>query len=530
MSGEALVQQQIDAARNWNEAYQIGCEIYDTAAGEGDAMIMHAYERAISLGLNVQSAREEYLVAAQRLARIYNRFRLYQKSLNMLLILEANLQDAPAWVSLYYASAAIHTDTIRVWADRPEMLFKRIDNIDETDTESVNRRRYIYLEFMNTVSEIVRADERAHINVDAILERAELLDLRDTSECRNLQVALGLVDPEDVTLEDSDDLAEDDWIEDEQSHYEVDDRPAMAAERTSRYRAQRRYDNVPAQTDEGSHTAGDESFVASEDRIREIVAEQLGEMCSLQQQLIEQQNLLAHQLQLLSDGYLKEINDLHAEIRAIAERQEQSEQALDAVREQENAAVQRSEELELQLMELREQSQQMAEQSAQMSAAVVAQAAAAKATASSAASEPKAPVRRTYDEVYDVNTWLPRRQKVLVIGASQVDAKHLLGKLKNMTFNFTKDQIEFMLDYEAVTNYADRIKPYGGKYAGIIVGPTPHSAAGNEGYASFISRLSREPGYPPTVECRDKSGNLKISKDSIGEAMKALAVRILSQM
>ena len=66
-------------------------------------------------------------------------------------------------------------------------------------------------------------------------------------------------------------------------------------------------------------------------------------------------------------------------------------------------------------------------------------------------------------------------------------------------------------------DYASRIRPWSGKYAGIIVGPCPHKTKDIDGYSSFIEQIKFE-------EARDKSGALKISNTSIGEAMMKMAV------
>lgn len=73
-----------------------------------------------------------------------------------------------------------------------------------------------------------------------------------------------------------------------------------------------------------------------------------------------------------------------------------------------------------------------------------------------------------------------------------------------------------------------RIRPWSGKYAGIIVGPCPHKAKDIDGYSSFIEQIKSEEGYPHVEEARDKSGTLKISNASIGEAMMRMAVHLQS--
>ena len=77
-------------------------------------------------------------------------------------------------------------------------------------------------------------------------------------------------------------------------------------------------------------------------------------------------------------------------------------------------------------------------------------------------------------------------------------------------------------------DYASRIRPWSGKYAGIIVGPCPHKEKDNDGYSSFIEQIKFEEGYPHVEEARDKSGTMKISNTSIGEAMMKMAVYLQS--
>ena len=130
----------------------------------------------------------------------------------------------------------------------------------------------------------------------------------------------------------------------------------------------------------------------------------------------------------------------------------------------------------------------------------------------------------TLIDILTVDNFLPRRQKILIIGGSETKENHLRGKLKSMGFDFSKDQLEFELEYENVKDYASRIKPWSGKYAGIIIGPCPHKAKGIDGYSSFIEQLKAEEGYLHVEEARDKSGSLKISNAAISEAMMRMAV------
>lgn len=142
--------------------------------------------------------------------------------------------------------------------------------------------------------------------------------------------------------------------------------------------------------------------------------------------------------------------------------------------------------------------------------------------------EAASPVQPTLLDILNVSNFLPRKQKILIIGGSETKETHLRGKLKSLGFDFSKEQLEFELEYDNVKDYASRIKPWSGKYAGIIVGPCPHKAKDIDGYSSFIEQMKAEEGYPHVEEARDKSGTLKISNASIGDAMIKMSVYLQS--
>ena len=107
-----IIQQDIFAADNWDDAYWIGKYVYEQASGEADKLIMDAYEKAFSLGLSIRVNRECFLTATQQIARIYFQFRKYDEAINKLMVLDSNVDDLPDWVNLYYASAQSPRDTL----------------------------------------------------------------------------------------------------------------------------------------------------------------------------------------------------------------------------------------------------------------------------------------------------------------------------------------------------------------------------------------------------------------------------------
>lgn len=131
-------------------------------------------------------------------------------------------------------------------------------------------------------------------------------------------------------------------------------------------------------------------------------------------------------------------------------------------------------------------------------------------------------------DIYNVENYLERRQKILIIGGTEVKEKDLRGKLKSMGFNFSKEQLEFELEYDNVKEYASHILPWSSRYAGIIVGPCPHSAKDTAGYSSFIEKIKSEEGYPHVEEAYDRPGHLKLTKNSVGNAMERMATYLVS--
>ena len=102
------------------------------------------------------------------------------------------------------------------------------------------------------------------------------------------------------------------------------------------------------------------------------------------------------------------------------------------------------------------------------------------------------------------------------------------ARLSEMLIRSSNRQKVLDLDYDNIKDYASRIRPWSGKYAGIIVGPCPHKVKDIEGYTSFIEKIRAEEGYPHVEEARDKSGVLKISNASIRDAVMRMAVYLQS--
>jgi len=543
----AVIQQDIDSADDWKDAYWIGSFVYDQASGEADKLIMNAYEKAFSLSLNIRTNRECFLVATQQIAKIYFQFRMYDEAINKLMLLESNFEDLPDWVHLYYAAAQIQTENILLWAENPDYLFKRIDGINEADPESVKRRKFLFLEFLNRISELSKTKDVSSVAYAPILQEAEKLGVSESGECMNFKVAFGLAE-----------------------------RPAELPER----------ETIPT------------TIPARAPSVYEQMAAELNRRVAELQKIIDNQKLVIERTRAQAEQYQKECSYLQAEKRSYQNRVDQTAQELKSEKEREYAFLQQIKALQIQLSgseaarqgleenasvigelqvdveglkttlsvtrkeneklrfdaeqdkasidkltsdlqkaqdEIQDLHATITSQKTQIEVAEAAVKAAEEkaehhAVETNAASSGMAEKQEqpTLIDILTVDNFLPRRQKILIIGGSETKENHLRGKLKSMGFDFSKDQLEFELEYENVKDYASRIKPWSGKYAGIIIGPCPHKAKDIDGYSSFIEQLKSEEGYPHVEEARDKSGSLKISNASIGEAMMRMAVYLQS--
>ncbi|MCR4651888.1 MAG: hypothetical protein K5662_09070 [Lachnospiraceae bacterium] len=543
-----IIQQDIETSTNWGDAYCIGQYVYEQASGEADKLIMDAYEKAFGLGLNIRVNREFFLAATQQIARIYFRFQKYDEAINKLMVLDSNVDDLPDWVNLYYASAYIHTENILYWAEVPNMLFKRIDDIDENNPESVKRRKYLFLEFLNRISELSETKDVSAVDKDAILAKAVELGLIDSRECLNFKVALGIIS----TIPE---------LSEPESRSEAGEKASSVYEHMA-VELNKRLSELQTIIDKQTITIAKD---------KKLLADQKKLIVSLQE---EKKNLENNANRLI--GELKNAKELEYAIQAKCKTLESQLSGSESARKQmeDNTTVigelkadvedlktaltvsrRTNDKLQIEIAQhqeiisgLKDEVLQSKEEVQGLNAIIESQKiqieiaeAAVKAVEEKVATTellqdnndtPKrssvTSVAPTLLDILTVDNFLSRRKKILIIGGSETKENHLRGKLKSMGFNFTKDQLEFELEYDNVKDYASRIRPWSGKYAGIIVGPCPHKAKDIDGYSSFIEQIKSEEGYPHVEEARDKCGTLKISNESIGDAMMKMAVYLQS--
>lgn len=101
--------------------------------------------------------------------------------------------------------------------------------------------------------------------------------------------------------------------------------------------------------------------------------------------------------------------------------------------------------------------------------------------------------------------------RIVVIGASEVPERHLMGVAKNLGID--KDRFEFYLDYEDGKKFEYSKLYYQSNYSLVMVGPMPHSSTGKGDYSSAIAAMEATEGYPPVMRI-EISGLRAISKSA----------------
>ena len=101
--------------------------------------------------------------------------------------------------------------------------------------------------------------------------------------------------------------------------------------------------------------------------------------------------------------------------------------------------------------------------------------------------------------------------RIVVIGASEVPERHLLGVAKSLGID--KDRFEFYLDYEDGKKFEYSKLYYQSNYSLVMVGPMPHSSTGKGDYSSAIAAMEATEGYPPVMRI-EISGLRAISKSA----------------
>lgn len=112
-----------------------------------------------------------------------------------------------------------------------------------------------------------------------------------------------------------------------------------------------------------------------------------------------------------------------------------------------------------------------------------------------------------------------RSRQLLIITDKTLSKEIIIGICKN--YGFDKKNITIHDEYGRLPFNIESIR-YNSPYDGIIFGPVPHSAPGKGNYSSLIEMVKSEEGYPHVEESKTMSGELKMTKESLKNALSRL--------
>jgi hypothetical protein len=116
--------------------------------------------------------------------------------------------------------------------------------------------------------------------------------------------------------------------------------------------------------------------------------------------------------------------------------------------------------------------------------------------------------------------------RLIVIAGSQIPDKMIISELCKK--GFAKNKIVLKTEYSKHKSIdINNLKKIRSQYDGILLGPMPHKMAGKMDGDSLISMMQNNAeDYPPFAVIRDKSGELKVSKQSFRAALDSLVPKL----
>lgn len=414
----------LQTVTNWQDAFEIGKTLYEKTDGDKDPEVLSAFQTAFDRGLNVLSAKEEFLKAKQIVARLHFKYQDYDEAKNDMFLLLENDNDQPDWVHLNFAAAQVFTDDLEIIAALPFKFFEHLDHIDFKNSDDVTRRNSIFKNYLSYITCAAAEDKITGVDHIEIIKKAIKYDLNESEE---LKAFCDLFAP----------------------GYDIPPLPKLSG------------------------------------------TEATQKIHDLQTKLKEQEEIIA----LYKKEYDELLETIHEKDTHLLDLKKQNEEI---IQQNENELAKYREKLE--------EAQAINERLKLENEKHISK------------NEEGSIIAAETIEIIDGHKLLAPNRKILVIGGSEVKENVLRGIAKK-DFLFEKRDLDFILEYDKIKNQTDRIKPYSSAYSGIIVGPCPHKSGGSGDYASFISKLANEEGYPFTIEARDVGGTLKISKDSFRRAL-----------
>lgn len=115
------------------------------------------------------------------------------------------------------------------------------------------------------------------------------------------------------------------------------------------------------------------------------------------------------------------------------------------------------------------------------------------------------------------------RKKIMVLGTTNLSAEVMRG-IVIKEYGFDEGDFEYETDYQKVVHASGRIIN-STKYRAIIFGCCPHSVTGKGKWSGLIERCKQEKEIY-TVDARNISGNLKVTKASFRNALNEVCERM----
>lgn len=112
--------------------------------------------------------------------------------------------------------------------------------------------------------------------------------------------------------------------------------------------------------------------------------------------------------------------------------------------------------------------------------------------------------------------------RLILIGGSSVAERVIRGIFKSRGYS----NVELLTNYKSITNWdGNKLLKHRGRFDGILLGAMPHKTKGDG--ENIIARIDREPDrYPPTVVLHTRSGELKVTKQSIASGIEELEANL----
>jgi len=116
--------------------------------------------------------------------------------------------------------------------------------------------------------------------------------------------------------------------------------------------------------------------------------------------------------------------------------------------------------------------------------------------------------------------------RIILIGDTRINRQRLLVEFEKVGFN--KQKVELRIEYDKAKQLnINNLKRIRSKYDGILLGPMPHKVKGDILGESLIGMMKNNTDeYPPFAVCKERSGKLKITNNSLKLAIKELLPKI----